>query len=167
MITKIAELCHEKRRHLQHARVDRRRRRDAQRSASGEERLREGERDHPRHAGAAEARARSTSASPRRSSTRTSTTAKTSSPGRRRKARHRLQHGPLHRPDARQRRPGEHACKPIGADEERMRQFFLDRVRMDSAARRPELHPHALRRHDRQRLPPARRRARSRRRASC
>ncbi len=36
-----------------------------------------------------------------------------------------------------------------------------------SAARRPELHLHALRRHDRQRLSPRWRRARSRRRASC
>ena len=35
------------------------------------------------------------------------------------------------RPDARQRRPVEHGCKPIGRDEERLRQFFLERVRMD------------------------------------
>ena len=54
MLTKIVEMCHERGHHLQHARVDRRRRRHAQPGAAGEARLREGERDHPRDEGAAE-----------------------------------------------------------------------------------------------------------------
>ncbi len=49
----------------------------------------------------------------------------------REKPRHRLQHGALLRSDARQRRPGARQCKPIGREEERLRQFFLERVRMD------------------------------------
>ena len=44
---------------------------------------------------------------------------------------HRLQHGPLHRADARQHASSPQRPTPIGDEEERMRQFFLDRVRMD------------------------------------
>ena len=46
--------------------------------------------------------------------------------------------------------------KPVNEEEQRMREFFLDRVRHDPAARRPELHLHALRGHDRQWLSPHR-----------
>ena len=35
------------------------------------------------------------------------------------------------RSDARERRPWRTRCKPIGRDEERLRKFFLERVRMD------------------------------------
>jgi hypothetical protein len=44
--------------------------------------------------------------------------------------------------------------KPIGRDEERLRQFFLERGAHGPAAGWSELHPHALCRHDPQRLPP-------------
>ena len=47
-------------------------------------------------------------------------------------ARHRLQHGPLHRADARQRASWPTTVQAVGEEEERMRQFFLDRVRKDS-----------------------------------
>ena len=46
-------------------------------------------------------------------------------------ARHRLQHGALHRRHAGQRRARRARCKPMGAEEQRMRKFFLDRVRQD------------------------------------
>ena len=44
-------------------------------------------------------------------------------------------------------------CQPIGDDEVRMREFFLDRVRFGPTPGRTKLYSHALRRHDRQRLP--------------
>ena len=50
---------------------------------------------------------------------------------RKREARHRLQHGPLHRSDARQRGSGDDVQADRAEEEERMRQFFLERVRMD------------------------------------
>ena len=34
-------------------------------------------------------------------------------------------------PDARQQRPWLTPCQPVGEQEEQMRQFFLDRVRID------------------------------------
>jgi hypothetical protein len=46
-------------------------------------------------------------------------------------------------------------CKPLGPKEEQMRQFFLGSRPYRSAARRSELHLPALRRHDREWLPPA------------
>ena len=55
MLTEDRRAVPRARRHLQHARVDRRRRRDAQPGADGEERLRQGRRDDSRDAGAAEA----------------------------------------------------------------------------------------------------------------
>ena len=59
------------------------------------------------------------------------------------------------------------ACKPIGAEEAADAPVLPRPRAAGSAARRPELHLHALRRHDRQRLSPHWRPARSRRRASC
>ena len=47
------------------------------------------------------------------------------------KARHRVQHGAFHRRHAGQRRAREGHFKPIGREEQKMRKFFLDRVRQD------------------------------------
>ena len=96
------------RRHLQHPRVDRRRRRHAQPGAAGEARVREGQPDDPRDAGPAE---------DAQLQLRDLDDDLPHEPERRREhpglgqegePGHRLQHGPVHRADARQRRPGRH-----------------------------------------------------------
>ena len=53
MLTEIVKLCHETGCHLQLSRVDRRRRPDSQRRATGTSRIRQSERNHPSDAGPA------------------------------------------------------------------------------------------------------------------
>ena len=165
MLTKIVEICDEQRRHLQHARVDRRRRRDAQPGAAGETRLREGRPDHPGHAGAAEDAYRfNFGISTTIFSTNLDDAENILSWAKKEKLdivfnMVRFTEPMLGNADL------ADTCTPLGADEERMRQFFLDRMRQDSAARRTEPRLHALRRHDRATATTGSRPARSRRRA--
>ena len=119
------------RRHLQRARLDRRRRRDAQRRPAGEARLRQGAARRSRRCASCRSASRSTSASRRRSSTRTSTTPRTSWRGR----------APRSSTSCSTWSASPSRCSatptwPTSAsrsarDEERMRKFFLERVRMD------------------------------------